>query len=798
MDEPTDAPEPELLTIGEAARRSGVSAKTIRRRLQAGELEGAHKRPGPKGDEWAIPASALGPEAAAPPDPEPAQPLREELAAWRLRALAAEALAHERAEHLGVLRRAVEMLEQERAAPPPAPEPSEEPAAAPPVTPPIPEDRSEPEPAASGVAPAADAHLPPDVGPEPAPAAPAAPDPDPPSPLARRWAEPLGEPTPVAAAPPVTPLAPERIGRLPWVPWTFAALAVVVRLAGHAQAHDVTPAELAVARLSQGDGGAFGLSWFSHPPLLPILSAVAAFPADAPDVIDVAHLTRVWGALAAGVVAWASWRLANRAGAGLASFLAAVIVVVDPAILLGAVHATPVLVALALLLTGHVVLLDRRRRLTPRRAVGVGLLYGAALLASYSVAPLLVAVPLMMSAIGARPLLGRVLVAGGLVGGSFPLAALLAGEIGSLVDLHWDVPRLADPLELSGGPGRAGITALVAAAVLATALLATRRSPVEAPVTAHLVVTVVSAGSLALMGAAPFDQVLLLTSCAAIGVPLVLAVAAARRPMLARDAVITGIAIAVVVASVGTGVREVNRTRDRADDVASQLLGEIDAGDRSVVAGPGAVTARLLGAPAAPPGAAGLLESGADAVVLSDRLHDRARPDVNPLLDGLGWLDTSPELYSGRTAGAVAVVDIGALETAEPRADEPPVAPVPTTAAPATVPPTTAPPTTAPPTTAAPTTAPPTTAAPTAAPAPRPEPTERARAVPGDTVQVVAGEHFWAIAERVVRDVDPAASLAAVTAYWASLIDANLDRLPDPSNPDLVFVGQQLVLPPLT
>jgi nucleoid-associated protein YgaU len=32
--------------------------------------------------------------------------------------------------------------------------------------------------------------------------------------------------------------------------------------------------------------------------------------------------------------------------------------------------------------------------------------------------------------------------------------------------------------------------------------------------------------------------------------------------------------------------------------------------------------------------------------------------------------------------------------------------------------------------------------------------------------------------------------------YWRALVEANRDRLVDPDNPDLIFSGQQLVLPP--
>ena len=61
---------------------------------------------------------------------------------------------------------------------------------------------------------------------------------------------------------------------------------------------------------------------------------------------------------------------------------------------------------------------------------------------------------------------------------------------------------------------------------------------------------------------------------------------------------------------------------------------------------------------------------------------------------------------------------------------------------------------------------------------------------------VEAGDHFWRIAERTI-----AAALgrepveAEVGAYWRRLVDANVDRLSDPTNPDLLFPGQAVVLP---
>lgn len=54
------------VSISEAARRSGVSISTLRRRLTKGQVAGAHKAPGPDGEEWRIPVAALDDLGSAP------------------------------------------------------------------------------------------------------------------------------------------------------------------------------------------------------------------------------------------------------------------------------------------------------------------------------------------------------------------------------------------------------------------------------------------------------------------------------------------------------------------------------------------------------------------------------------------------------------------------------------------------------------------------------------------------------------------------------------------------------------
>jgi hypothetical protein len=47
------------LSVLEAARQYGVSIATLRRKLKEGEILGAFKAPGPKGDEWRLPVTGL-------------------------------------------------------------------------------------------------------------------------------------------------------------------------------------------------------------------------------------------------------------------------------------------------------------------------------------------------------------------------------------------------------------------------------------------------------------------------------------------------------------------------------------------------------------------------------------------------------------------------------------------------------------------------------------------------------------------------------------------------------------------
>lgn len=64
------------------------------------------------------------------------------------------------------------------------------------------------------------------------------------------------------------------------------------------------------------------------------------------------------------------------------------------------------------------------------------------------------------------------------------------------------------------------------------------------------------------------------------------------------------------------------------------------------------------------------------------------------------------------------------------------------------------------------------------------------------TYVVRPGDHFWSIAEAQVRAVAPGRpSTREVARYWRRLVAANRARLAVPGDADLLFAGQELVLP---
>lgn len=65
------------------------------------------------------------------------------------------------------------------------------------------------------------------------------------------------------------------------------------------------------------------------------------------------------------------------------------------------------------------------------------------------------------------------------------------------------------------------------------------------------------------------------------------------------------------------------------------------------------------------------------------------------------------------------------------------------------------------------------------------------------TWTVRPGDDFWTIAEMVVGAGSASGeSTSVVGGYWLQLMAANRSRLPDPTDPSLLFPGQVLVLPP--
>lgn len=99
------------------------------------------------------------------------------------------------------------------------------------------------------------------------------------------------------------------------------------------------------------------------------------------------------------------------------------------------------------------------------------------------------------------------------------------------------------------------------------------------------------------------------------------------------------------------------------------------------------------------------------------------------------------------------------------------------------------------------TTAPPTTATPSPPDSqspPPPEPLPPATPTAGHSWTVEPGDHLWSISERALatssgRDV----SDIEIAPYWRDVIEANMSLLVDPDNPDLLYPGQVLTLPPL-
>jgi len=111
---PTD--HSSVLTIAQAAERSGISVQTWRRRLKAGQVAGAYKSGGATGEQWSIPVTALDQVAvikAAPvvsADSELISDLQRKLDAAESQLAVQRALADERLKALDQLQATVRAL----------------------------------------------------------------------------------------------------------------------------------------------------------------------------------------------------------------------------------------------------------------------------------------------------------------------------------------------------------------------------------------------------------------------------------------------------------------------------------------------------------------------------------------------------------------------------------------------------------------------------------------------------------------------------------------------------------------
>lgn len=61
--------------------------------------------------------------------------------------------------------------------------------------------------------------------------------------------------------------------------------------------------------------------------------------------------------------------------------------------------------------------------------------------------------------------------------------------------------------------------------------------------------------------------------------------------------------------------------------------------------------------------------------------------------------------------------------------------------------------------------------------------------------EVLPGDHLWSMAAAILSESGEQATDVEVSSYWRLLVEANLDRLADPANPDLLFPGQLVAVP---
>ncbi|HEX6393604.1 MAG TPA: hypothetical protein VFZ97_09190 [Acidimicrobiales bacterium] len=68
----------------------------------------------------------------------------------------------------------------------------------------------------------------------------------------------------------------------------------------------------------------------------------------------------------------------------------------------------------------------------------------------------------------------------------------------------------------------------------------------------------------------------------------------------------------------------------------------------------------------------------------------------------------------------------------------------------------------------------------------------------GGLVIVQPGQSFWSIAQAVeTQSSGRVATTAEVTRYWLAVVAANASRLPRPGDPNLLYIGQRILLPPI-
>lgn len=84
----------------------------------------------------------------------------------------------------------------------------------------------------------------------------------------------------------------------------------------------------------------------------------------------------------------------------------------------------------------------------------------------------------------------------------------------------------------------------------------------------------------------------------------------------------------------------------------------------------------------------------------------------------------------------------------------------------------------------------------TVPPVPSPSPPPAAPAAP--ILILAPGDHLWSVAARTLAEVRGRPPTdREVAPYWRLLVELNRPQLPDPADPDLVFPGDVLRLPPV-